>query len=82
MMPAKITVVQFRAYDKPAMMAYLDKSPEEIHTALKNICSTYIPTAIYEANGIEFKPLSMLDDLIKNEPDKSLTEITKPTEEK
>lgn len=76
-MASKITVIQFRAYDKAAITVFLDKTPEEIHERLKNVCSTYIPTAIMECSDIEYKPLSMLTDLIAQEPDKSLTTITK-----
>lgn len=41
-----ITVVHFKAYDKPCTEAFVDKEIWHIHKILANICNTYVPVSI------------------------------------
>lgn len=42
----ELTIVSFRAYDRDFEKTFIDKSFEQIHTALDDICHTYVVSAI------------------------------------
>lgn len=63
----KATIVQFMAFDRPQMMVFLQKGPEEIHQKLSQLCKTYHPTSIIQCDNAEHLPLTVLTDLIKKD---------------
>jgi hypothetical protein len=64
----KITAVHFRAFNRFNKEFFVDKTPVEIHTALMDICPTYITVSIYESETAELIPVSTLDQFPR--PDK------------
>lgn len=66
----KLTAVLFRAFDQTHREFFLDKTDIEIHMALMNICSTYIPVAILESDESEYKPVSKLEQFPRPEKEK------------
>lgn len=64
----EVTVVLFRAFNQDCKEVFLNKTPEEIHETLMDICETYQTVGICVFNEFEHKPISILDDFPR--PDK------------
>lgn len=62
-----VTVVMFQAYNQTCKETYLDKSPEEIHDDLMDICPTYQTIAILRFTEFEHQPISTLQDFDRPE---------------
>lgn len=62
-----ITIVYFRAYDRPLNKMFINSTAQQIHEHLKGICFTYQPTKIYTGSISGELPLTTLTDLINNE---------------
>lgn len=61
----KVIIVYYRAFDMPHSKAFLNKTYEQIHESLTEICGTYVPTCILECSNPENKPLILLEKLKK-----------------
>jgi hypothetical protein len=62
-----VTVVLFRAFNQDCKEVFLNKTPEEIHEVLMDICETYQTVGILEFTEFEHKPISVLDDFTRPE---------------
>lgn len=64
-----VKIIGFKAYDAPGARIFLDKSYEDVHKELNDLCNTYVVTSIIEAGEAEFKPLTNLTDIQKQHAD-------------
>lgn len=62
-----VHVVLFRAYDSNQSESFFNKTTEEIHNALFEICPTYITIGIMEFKEFEHLPVSMLENFHRPE---------------
>ena len=68
-----ITIVGFRAFDKPMQKVFIEKTFAEMHAELNTACNSYIPTSIEAGRVIDlsFIELCNLTDLQKNDAEHS-----------
>jgi len=53
--------VTFKAFDKVCREYFVDKTWDQIHDELSDICDTYVPMAIHSTTGEgKFEPLNSL----------------------
>ena len=66
----EINTVTYTAYNQVLTENFIDKSPEYIHDALLDICSTYVLNSFEKAETKqpEFIDLKVLNDLPRPEP--------------
>lgn len=62
-MTNQITIVHFRAYDRPSYCYFLNTSMQDIHDHLQNICNTYEPTQILTGTLNGVLPVDLLQNL-------------------
>jgi hypothetical protein len=73
-----IHVILFRAYDKNCREIFFDKTAEEIHEVLFELCPTYVTVGILEFTQFEHLPISFLDNFKRPEhKDRDNTELFK-----
>lgn len=70
---AVVRVVLFRAFNQDCKEVFFNKSPEEIHEVLMDICDTYVPVGILKYEEFNHEPLSLLEQF--DRPEKSKNKI-------
>lgn len=63
----KVVVVLFMAYNQPCQEVFLNKSFEEIHEILMDICPTYLVIGIMNYTDFEHLIIETLNDFYRPE---------------